>query len=85
MIGNFAAALGKRQQHHPCVGGQPASIERGCDFLARNGWHAERELAIVGHGGCGCVARRAQDGLDTHSLRELNALRHTRQLNTGTA
>jgi len=27
----------------------------------------------------------AQGGLDTQSLRELNALRHTRQLNTGTA
>ena len=79
-VGNFAPALGKREQHHAAVGGQSASIERSCDFLARNGWQAEAELAIVGHGGCGSEARRAQDGLDTHSLRKLNALRHTRQL-----
>ena len=73
-------AFGKCEQHHAAVGGQPASIKRGCDFLARHGWQAEDELAIVGHGGCGSEARRAQDGLDTHSLRKLNALRHTRQL-----
>ena len=30
--------------------------------------------------GCGSEARRAQDGLNTHSLRKLNALRHTCQL-----
>src|SRR3954447_12783172 len=57
-----------------------ASIERGCDFLTKNGWQAEAELIIVGHGGCGTVAGRAQDGLDTHSLRKLNILGHTRQL-----
>ena len=49
-------------------------------FLARNRWQVEAELIIVGHGGCGSEARRAQDGLDTHSLRKLNALRHTCQL-----
>jgi hypothetical protein len=37
-------------------------------------------LAILGHGGCGSEARRAQDGFDTHSLRNLKTLRHTRQL-----
>jgi hypothetical protein len=36
-------------------------------------------LTIVGHGGCGCEVRCALGGLDTHSLRKLNALRHTRQ------
>ena len=60
--------------------GKSATIERSCDFLARNRWQVEAELTIVGHGGCGSKARRAQDGLDTHSLRKLNALRHTRQL-----
>src|SRR5690349_3720257 len=49
-------------------------------FLARNRWQLEAELIIVGHGGCGSEARRAQDGLDTHSLRKFNALRHTCQL-----
>jgi len=54
-------------------------IERSCDFLARNAWQVEAELIIFGHGGCGREARCAQDGLDTHSLRKLNALRYTRQ------
>jgi hypothetical protein len=76
---DFAAAIGKRQQHHAAVRGQPAPVKRGCDFLARNGWQAEAELAIVGHGGCGSRAQRAHSGLDTHSLREVNALRYTRQ------
>ena len=55
-------------------------IERGWDFLARNRWKIEAELTIVDHGGCGRGVRCAQDGLDTHSLRKLNALRHTRHL-----
>jgi hypothetical protein len=44
------------------------------DLLARNGWQAEAESDIVGDGGCGSVAGRVQGGLNTHSLRELNAL-----------
>jgi hypothetical protein len=39
----------------------------------------EAELIIVGHGGGGREARCAQDGLDTHPLRKLDALRHTHQ------
>jgi hypothetical protein len=39
----------------------------------------EAELTIVGHFGCGCEVRCGQDGLDTHFLRKLNALRHARQ------
>ena len=78
-VGDIASAIRKCEQHHATIGGQPASIESSCDFLARNAWQAEAELAIVGHGGCGLEARCAQDGLNTHSLRKLNALRHTRQ------
>jgi hypothetical protein len=59
-LGNFAAALSQREQHHAGVGGQPAAVERSCDFLARNRWQIEAELIIVGHGGCGSEARRAQ-------------------------
>ena len=40
-LGDVAAALGQRQQHHAAVGGQPASIKRGCDFPARNRWQAK--------------------------------------------
>jgi hypothetical protein len=72
-VSDFAPAIGKREQHHATVAGQAASIKCGCDFLARNGWQTEAELAIVGHGGCGSAAR-------PHRVdRELNAFRHTRQ------
>ena len=64
----------------PAIRRKSAPIESSCDFLARNRWQVEAELIIVGHGGCGSEARRAQDGFDTHSLRKLNALRHTCQL-----
>ena len=79
-ISNCATAIGQCEQHHAAIRGKSATIERSCDFLARNRWQFEAELIIVGHGGCGSEARRAQDGFDTHSLRKLNALRHTCQL-----
>ena len=79
-ISNCAPAIGQREQHHAAIRRKSAPIERSCDFLARNRWQIEAELIIVGHGGCGSEARRAQDGFDTHSLRKLNALRHTCQL-----
>jgi hypothetical protein len=79
-ISNCVPAIGQCQQHHAAIRGKSATIERSCDFLTRNGWQVEAESIIVGHGECGSEARRAQDGLDTHSLRELNALRHTCQL-----
>jgi hypothetical protein len=79
-ISNCTPAIGQRQQHHAAIRGKSATIESSCDFLARNRWQVEAELIIVGHGGCGSEARRAQDCLDTHSLRKFNALRHTCQL-----
>jgi len=78
-ISNCAPAIGQCEQHHAAIRGKSATIERSRDFLARNRWQVEAELIIFGHGGCGSEARCAQDGLDTHSLRKLNALRHTRQ------
>jgi hypothetical protein len=57
-VSDFAPAIGKREQHHATVAGQAASIKRGCDFLARNGWQTEAELAIVGHGGQRRLDRR---------------------------
>jgi len=62
-VRDFAAAFGQRKQHHAAVGGQPASIKRGCDFLARNRWQAKAELAIVGHGGLGSEAGARRVGL----------------------
>ena len=79
-ISNCAPAIGQCEQHHARYPRKVGTIERSCDFLARNRWQVEAEFTIVGHGGCGSEARCVQDGLDTHSLRMLNALRHTCQL-----
>jgi hypothetical protein len=52
--------------------------------MRENGWQAEAELTILDHCGCGSWLV-AQGGLDTHSLRKLNALRHTLQHKFGLA
>ena len=78
-LGETAPPLCNAEQHDAAVGGKPAAIEGGCDFLPRHGWIENGERAIVGHGGCGSEARRAQAGFDTHFLRKFNALRHTRR------
>ena len=51
--GHGAASFGKGEQRDAAVRGEPAAIECGCDFLARDGWQGEGKRAIVGHGGCG--------------------------------
>ena len=52
-IGDPEAALGGSQQHDAAVRGDAAAVEGGGDFLAADGWKAERLDRIVGHGGCG--------------------------------
>ncbi len=47
------AALGGRQQHDAAIGGQPSAVKGSGDFLASDGWKAERLNRIVGHRGCG--------------------------------
>jgi hypothetical protein len=59
-ISNCTPTIGQCQQHHAAIGGKSATIEGSSDFLARNGWQVEAESIIVGHGGCGSEARRAQ-------------------------
>jgi hypothetical protein len=39
-ISNCAPAIGREQQH-AAIRGQSATIERSCDFLARNRWQVE--------------------------------------------
>src|SRR5712664_2507689 len=46
------------EQHHPAIGGEPAANEGGGHLFAHNGWKAERQQAIVGHGGCGSLRSR---------------------------
>ena len=45
--------LGGGQQHDAAIGGDPAAIKGGRDFLAADGCKQERRDRIVGHGGCG--------------------------------
>ena len=79
LVGDAKAPLGGGEKHHPAIGGEAPAIERGDDFLARNGWEMERQEAIFGHGGCG--SRDSVDCLVStpNSVNAINALRDTRQ------
>jgi hypothetical protein len=48
-----AATFGKGQQQDTGVGGEPSTVERGCEFPAGDGWQGEGDRDIVRHGGCG--------------------------------
>src|SRR5438128_5035066 len=54
-FGEAQPPLGLGEQHHPAIGGEPASIEGGGHLFAPNGWKGERQQAIVGHGGGGSL------------------------------
>jgi len=45
--------FGSAQQHDAAIGGDPAAIKGGGDFLAADDWKQERRDRIVRHGGCG--------------------------------
>src|SRR3954464_12800203 len=61
------------------IGGNASAIEGGNQFLAAHGWKTKRQDHIVGHGGCGSMRWRRQDGFDTQSLNAASILRDTRQ------
>ena len=71
--------LHNAQQHDTTVGCDASAVEGRNDLLAFNSWKIERQKAIVGHGGCGSVRSRGQDGVDTQSLSTISTLRDTRQ------
>jgi hypothetical protein len=60
-------ALGLRQQH-AAIRGQPATVERGCELFAANGWKRKSKRVIIALGGCGLwhFLPRCRTGLDTH-------------------
>jgi hypothetical protein len=74
-------ALGLCQQQNAAIRGQPATVERGCDFLARHCWESEWACAIIVHGGCGLwhFLPCGRFGLDTQFLIQIRGLRHSRQ------
>jgi hypothetical protein len=45
----------------PAIGTDPPAVEGGGDLLALDGWKAERQKIIVGHGGRGAL--RSGEGL----------------------
>ena len=53
LVGQAETTIGYRQQHDAAIGTDPPAIEGGGDLLGLNGWKAERQKAIVGHGGRG--------------------------------
>ena len=48
-------ALGRGQQQHPAVRGEPSAVEGGGHLLAADRWKAEGLGRIVVHGGCGAA------------------------------
>jgi hypothetical protein len=71
--------LHNAEQHDTTVGRDPSAVESRNDLLAFNGWKIKRQKAIVGHGGCGSVRSRGQDGFGIQSLSKISTLRDTRQ------
>ena len=69
----------RAEQQDAAVGGDAPAIEGGGQFLAADGWKIKRRDRIVGHGGCGSMRWRGQDGFDTQSLNTFSILRDTRQ------
>src|SRR4051794_21543396 len=69
----------RAEQQDAAIGGDTSAIEGGGQFLAADGWKIKRRDRIVGHGGCGSMRWRGQDGFDTQSLNALSVLRDTRQ------
>ncbi len=78
-LGQAQALLGRGQQQHAAVRGDPFAVERGCDLFASNGWKRERQQRIVGHGGCGWLDAAKRVGSDNRILRHINRLDYTRQ------
>jgi hypothetical protein len=81
---NPQAPLHNAKQQNATIGGDAPAVEGRDQLLAVNGWKTKRQDRIVGHGGCGSMRWRGQDGFDTQSLNALSILRHTRQPITDT-
>lgn len=72
--------LGRGQQHHAAIRGDPSAVERGRDLLARDGWKRKPRRRIVGHGGCGSLDAVGRVGISNQILRYINRLGYIRQL-----
>ncbi len=59
--------------------GDASAVERGCDFLAIDGWKGEGGKRIVDHGGRGRPREAERAGVSNRILRRFSALCCTRQ------
>ena len=59
--------LHRAEQQDAAIGGDAPTVEGSDQLLALDGWKAKRQDRIIGHGGCGSMRWRGQDGFDTQS------------------
>ena len=78
-LGYAQTPLRHRQQHHAAVRGHPPAVERGCDFLALDGWKREQRNRIVSHGGRGGRESAQRVGVSNQILRDSRSLSYGRQ------
>src|SRR4051812_49929872 len=64
-LGNAEPTIGLGEQHHSAIGTDPPAVKGGGDLLAADGWKAERQKVIVGHGGRGARDPRKRVGSAT--------------------
>ena len=69
--------LHRAEQQDAAISGNAPAVEGGNHLLAADGWKTKRRDRIVGHGGCGSMRLRGQDGFDTQSLNAFSVLRDT--------
>jgi hypothetical protein len=74
LVGDAKPALRLGEQHDPAIGTDPPAVKSGGDLLAADGWKAERQKVIVGHGGCGAPRSRQRVGFSNRILRQIKSL-----------
>src|SRR5215212_2605052 len=77
-LSDTEATIGLGEQHDPAIGTDPPAVKRGGDLLAADGWKAERQKVIVGHGGRGACGSRQRVGFSNRILRWIKSLRYFR-------
>jgi hypothetical protein len=77
-LGDAEPTIGLGEQHDPAIGTDPPAVKGGGDLLAANGWKAERQKVIVGHGGRGAPRSRQGVGFSNRILRQIKSLRYFR-------
>lgn len=66
------------EQHDAAIRRDAPAIERGCDFLALDGWKGEDGKRIVCHGGRGTSVKPERAGVSNRTLHRFSALCHAR-------